>query len=81
MENFEMYASLHICTQNYIIVATMVLHNFIRAHDQNDVNPGRSARGACGSSENGHYDGVADVVSYLDEAEMKQVRNSITASN
>ncbi|KAL0008009.1 hypothetical protein SO802_009511 [Lithocarpus litseifolius] len=72
--------AFHIRTQNYIIVATMVLHNFIRAHDQNDVNPGRSASDASGSSENGHYDGVADVVSYLDEAEMKQIRNSITAS-
>ncbi|KAL0010397.1 hypothetical protein SO802_005505 [Lithocarpus litseifolius] len=72
--------AFHIRTQNYIIVATMVLHNFIRAHDQNDVEHKSSARGAYGSSEGGHYDGVADVVSYLDEAEMKEVQNNITAS-
>ena len=72
--------AFHIRTQNYIIVATMVLHNFIRAHDHNDVSQRHSARGTYGSHEGGHYDGVADVVSYLDEDEMKEVRNNITAS-
>ncbi|XP_075652591.1 uncharacterized protein LOC142622913 [Castanea sativa] len=33
----------HICTQCHIIVATMVLHNFIRAHENNDVERSRSA--------------------------------------
>nr|POF20662.1 hypothetical protein CFP56_51483 [Quercus suber] len=41
---------------------------------------GHSARGTYGSSEGGYYDGVVDVVSYLDEAEMKEVRNNITTS-
>ena len=70
----------HIRTQNYIIVATMVLHNFIRAHDYNDVPHSRFARGTYGGSEGGHYDGVADVGSYLDSDEMKEVRNYITTS-
>ena len=69
----------HIRTQNYIIVATIVLHNFIRAHDHNDVPHSRSARGIYGGSKGGHYDGVTDVVSYLDSDEMKEVRNNITA--
>ena len=58
----------------------MVLHNFISAHENNDVERGHSAWGTYGSREGGHYDGVADVVSYLDEAKMKEVRNNITAS-
>ena len=70
----------HIRTQNYIIVATMVLYNFIRAHENNDVEHRHSTQGTYGSSEGGHYDGVADVVSYLDEVEMKEVRNNITTS-
>ena len=70
----------HIRTQNYIIVAIMVLYNFIRAHDHNDVSHRHSARGTYGSSEGGHYDGVEDVVSYLDEDEMKEVQNNITTS-
>ena len=72
--------TFNIRTQNYIIVATMVLHNFIRAHDHNDIPHLRFAQGTCGGSEGGHYDGVADVVSYLDSSEMKEVRNNITAS-
>ena len=70
----------NICTQNYIIVATMVLHNFIRAHDHNDIPRRRVAQGRYGGNEGDHYDGVADVVSYLDSDEMKEVRNNITAS-
>ena len=69
-----------ICTQNKIIVATMVLHNFIRTHDHNDVPHSRSARGTYGGNEGGHYDEVADVVFYLDSDEMKEVRDYITAS-
>ena len=69
-----------ICTQNKIIVATMILHNFIRTHDHNDVSHSRSARGTYGGSEGGHYDEVADVVSYLDSDEMKEVRDYITES-
>ena len=72
--------AFNIRTQNYIIVATMVLHNFIRAHDHNVIPCRRVARGRYGGNEGGHYDGVADVVSYLDSDEMKEVRNNITAS-
>ena len=72
--------AFNIRTQNYIIVATMVLHNFIRAHDHNDVEHRHSAWGTYGSSKGGHYDGVADVVSYLDSDEMKEVRNNIITS-
>ena len=71
--------AFNICTQNYIIVTTMVFHNFIRAHDHNDIPHSRVARGTYGGSEGGHYDGVADVVSYLDLDKMKEVRNNITA--
>ena len=72
--------AFNIRTQNYIIVATMVLHNFIRAHDHNDIPHLRVAQGKYGGSEGGHYDGVTDVVSYLDSDEMKEVWNNITAS-
>ena len=58
----------------------MVLHNFIRAHDHNDIPHSRVARGRYGGSEGGHYDEVVDVVSYLDSSEMKEVQNNITAS-
>nr|XP_023890208.1 putative nuclease HARBI1 [Quercus suber] len=72
--------AFHIRTQNYIIVATMVLQNFIRSFDHNDIPHSRSAQRAYGGSEGGHYDGVADVASYLDSNEMKAVRNNITTS-
>ena len=72
--------AFHICTQECIIVATMVLHNFIRAHENNDVERGHFAWGKYGSSEGGHYDGMTHVISILDEAEVKEVRNNITAS-
>ncbi|XP_023879973.1 protein ALP1-like [Quercus suber] len=72
--------AFYIRTQNYIIVATMVLHNFIRSFDHNDIPHSRSAQRAYGGSEGGHYDGVADVASYLDSNEMKEVRNNITTS-
>ena len=58
----------------------MVLHNFIRAHENNDLEHGHSAWGTYGSSEGGHYDGMTHVISILDEAEVKEVRNNITAS-
>ena len=71
--------SIH--TQSKIIVATMVLHNFVRAHEiNNDVKRFRSISGTSGRSERGHYDAVAHAISMLDEPEMKQVRDNITAS-
>ena len=70
----------HIRTQTRIIVATMVLHNFIGAHENNDVKRGHFAWGSYGISEGGHYDKIAHVISILDEAEMKEVRNDIIAS-
>ena len=71
--------SIH--TQSKIIVATMVLHNFVRAHQiNNNGNSSRYRRGTSGHSERGHYDAVADAISMLDEPEMKQVRDNITAS-
>ena len=71
----------HIRTQSLIIVATMVLHNFVRAHEiNNDVECSRSTRGTSGRSERGHYDVVAEAISILDEPEMKQVRMDITTS-
>ena len=70
-----------ICTQSRIIVATMVFHNFVRAHEINsDVERSKSTGGTSGRSERGHYDAVAHVISHLDVPEMKQVRDSITAS-
>ena len=50
--------SFHIRTQTRIIVATIVLHNFIRAHENNDVKREHFARGSYGTSEGGHYDGM-----------------------
>ena len=70
----------HTRTQGYIIVATMVLHNFIKAHENNDVERSRSARGTSGRSERGHYDVVAHMILIFDETEMKEVRDNITAS-
>lgn len=70
----------HIHTQSYNIVATMVLHNFVRAHEiNNDVERFRSTGGTSGRSERGHYDPVAHMISILDETEMKEVRDSIIA--
>ena len=66
-------------TQNLIIVATMVLHNFVRAHEiNNNVNSSRYTRGTSGRSERGHYDAVTHAISILDEPQMKQVRMRIT---
>ena len=71
----------HIRTQGRIIVATMVLHNFIRAHEiNNDVERSRSKGGTSFGNERGHYDVVAEAISILDEPEMKQVRIDITTS-
>ena len=71
----------HIRTQGRIIVATMVLHNFIRAHEiNNDVERSRSTGGTSRRSEKGHYDVVAYAISILDEPEMKLVHDNITAS-
>ena len=70
--------SFHIRTQNHIIVTTMVLHNFIRAHENSDLKRGHFARGTYGSNEGGHYNGMAHVISSLDEPEIKEVQNNIT---
>ena len=71
--------SIH--SQSKIIVATMVLHNFVRAHEiNNNVNNSRYTGGTSGRSERGHYDAEAHAISILDEPEMKQVRDNITAS-
>ena len=68
-------------TQNLIIVATMVLHNFVRAHEiNNDTSCSRSIGGTSFGNERGHYDVVAKAISILDEPEMKQVRMDITTS-
>ena len=71
----------HIRTQSRIIVATMVLHNFVRAHEiNNNGNSSRYTRGTSGRSERGHYDAMAHAISIFDEPKMKQVRDNITAS-
>ena len=72
--------SFHIRTQSHIIVATMVLHNFIKAHENNDLKHKHSARGTYRSNEGGHYDGMTHVISSLDEPEMKEVLNNITTA-
>ena len=71
MENFEKYA---------LIVATTVLHNFIKAHENNDIERGHSTQGTYGNSKEIHYEERAHVISILDETEMKEVRNNITTS-
>ena len=58
----------------------MVLHNFIRAHENNDLERGHSAWGTYGSSEGSHYDEMTHVISSLDKTEMKLVQNNITSS-
>ena len=70
----------HLRTQNRIIVAKMVFHNFIRTHENNDVERGHSAQDTYGSSKGSHYDGMTHVIYSLDEVEMKEVQNNITAS-
>ena len=71
--------SFKIHTQNLIIVATMVLHNFVRAHEiNNDAKCSKSTGVTSFGSERGHYDAVAEAISILDEPEMKQVRIDIT---
>ena len=71
----------HICTQSYIIVAIMVLHNFDKAHEiNNNVECFNPTWGTSRHSERGYYDLVAYMISILDETEMKEVRDSITAS-
>ena len=73
--------SFKIHTQNLIIVATMVLHNFVRAHEiNNGASRSRSRGGTSFGNERGHYDVVAEAISILDEPEMKQVRIDITTS-
>ena len=66
--------------QECIIVATMVLHNFIRAHEDNDLKQGLSKWGTCESSKEGYYNEMTHVISSLDEPEMKVVWSNITAS-
>ena len=80
MEILKNMPSFHIRTKGHIIVATMVLHNFIRTHENNDVQCSRSTGGISGRSERGHYDALAHMISILDEAEMKEVCDNITAS-
>ena len=70
----------YIHTQNRIIIATMVLHNFFRAHENNDVECSRSTGGTSRRSERGHYDALAHMISILDETEMKEVCDNITTS-
>ena len=71
----------HIRTQGRIIVATMVLHNFVRAHEiNNDAECSGSTGGTSFGSERGHYDAAVEAISILDEPEMKQVRIDITTS-
>ena len=68
----------HIRTQGHIIVATMVLHNFIRTHENNDVDHSKSVEGTFGRCEKGYYDVVAHMISILDDSEMKEIRDNIT---
>ena len=72
-------SSNDISIQEHIIVATMFLHNFIRAYEDNDLGQEFSRGGTCQSSEGGYYDEMTHVISSLDELEMKVVRNNITA--
>ena len=73
--------SFKIHTQNLIIVATMVPHNFVRTHEiNNGASCSRSRGGTSFGNERGHYDAVAKAISILDEPEMKQVRIDITIS-
>ena len=58
----------------------MVLHNFIRAHEDNVFGQGLSRWDTCESSEGGYYDEMTHVISFLDEPKMKVVGNNITTS-
>ena len=73
-------SSYDICIQERIIIATIVFHNFIRAHKNNDLGQRLLKGGTCQSSEASYYDEMAHVISFLDEPEMKVVRNNIIAS-
>ena len=64
--------SFKIHTQNLIIVAIIVLHNFVRAHEiNNGASCSKSRRGTSFGNKSGHYDAVAKAISILDEPEMK----------
>ena len=69
-----------ICIKERSIVATMVLHNFIRAHEDNVFGQGLSRWDTCESSEGGYYDEMTHVISSLNELEIKVIWNNITAS-
>ena len=66
--------------QERIIVATMVLRNFIRAHEDNDIGQKLSRRETCESNEGSYYNEMAHVISPLNEFEIKVVQNNITTS-
>ena len=66
--------------QERIVVVTMVLRNFIRAHEDNDIGQELFRRDTCESSEGSYYNEMTHVISSLDEFEMKVVQNNITTS-
>ena len=66
--------------QERIIVATMFLRNFIKAHEDNDIGQEFSRRDTCESSEGSYYNEMIHVISSLDELEMKVIQNKITTS-
>ena len=41
--------------QEHIIVAKMVIYNFIRTHEDNDLGQGLSRWGTCKNSKRGYY--------------------------
>ena len=58
----------------------MVLHNFIKTHEDNDLGQGLSRGGTCQSSKGGYCNEMTHVIFCLDELEMKVVLNNIIAS-
>ena len=74
MPNYD----IHI--QEHIIVAIIVLHNFIRAHEDNDLKQGLSKWGTCESSKEGYYNETARDLFFRwtwDESGLEQYQASI----
>ena len=66
--------------QEHIIVATMFLRNFTKAHEDNDIGQELSRWDTCERSEGSYYNEMTHVISSLDELEMKVIQNKITTS-
>ncbi|KAL0015435.1 hypothetical protein SO802_002504 [Lithocarpus litseifolius] len=74
------YASVIAYMEMYMNKVSMHTNVQIGSHEDNDIGQRLSRRDSCESSKGGYYDEMTYVISSLDESEMKEFRNNITAS-